>query len=42
MILPIYHKAPKKHHDLLCQDLSTHPELIEIDISDIDSYIREI
>jgi len=41
-ILPIYHKAPKKRHDLLCIDLSNTDDLAEIGIETIEACVNKI
>jgi hypothetical protein len=41
-ILPIYHKAPKKRHDLLCDDLASISELKGISVETISLCVKEI
>jgi hypothetical protein len=41
-ILPIYHKAPKKRHDLLCDDLANIAVLKGIDVAIISLCVKEI
>jgi hypothetical protein len=41
-ILPIYHKAPKKRHDLLCEDLVNTAELKGISVESISLCVKEI
>jgi len=41
-ILPIFHGASKKRHDLLCLDLSNRPELSDISVEVIDVCVQEI
>lgn len=41
-ILPIYHRAPKKRHDLLCSDIARNPELSDLSVEIIDVCVLEI
>ena len=42
VILPIYHKSPKKRHDLLCDDLANIAELKGISVETISLCVKEI
>ncbi|KZM39599.1 hypothetical protein OA92_20150 [Marinomonas sp. SBI22] len=41
-LLPIYHSAPKKRHDLLCSDLSNNSSLSNVSAETIDVCVQEI
>lgn len=42
IVIPLYHQAPKKRHDLLCKDLMEKSELAAILPKEIDAAVAYI